>query len=59
MATSLPSSAAAGAPIIPGPRPAPLLGNIPDIQPDAAVQSMMALAREYGPISGSRCQGAS
>ena len=35
---------------IPGPKPAPVVGNIPDIDPHAPVQSMMKLAREYGPI---------
>jgi cytochrome P450/NADPH-cytochrome P450 reductase len=35
---------------IPGPRPRPLVANLPDIDTDAPVQSFMALAREYGPI---------
>jgi cytochrome P450 / NADPH-cytochrome P450 reductase len=35
---------------IPGPRPRPVVGNIPDIDADAPVQGMMRLAREYGPI---------
>ncbi len=35
---------------IPGPKPRPLVANLPDIDTDAPVQSFMALAREYGPI---------
>ena len=35
---------------IPGPKPAPVIGNIPDMDSQAPVQSLMALAREYGPI---------
>jgi len=35
---------------IPQPRVRPLVGNVPDVDPDAPVQSMMRLAREYGPI---------
>lgn len=37
-------------PRIPQPRPAPLVGNIPDLDPDMPIQSMMRLAREHGPI---------
>ncbi len=36
--------------VFPGPKPAPVVGNIPDIDTHAPVQSLMALAREYGPI---------
>ena len=36
--------------IIPGPKPAPLLGNIPDIDGTQVIQSLMALAKKYGPI---------
>jgi cytochrome P450/NADPH-cytochrome P450 reductase len=36
--------------VFPGPKPAPVVGNIPDIDAHAPVQSLMALAREYGPI---------
>jgi cytochrome P450/NADPH-cytochrome P450 reductase len=35
---------------IPGPKPAPILGNIPDLDPHTPIQSMMELAREHGPI---------
>lgn len=35
---------------IPGPKPAPLVGNIPDLDVRIPVQSMMRLARTYGPI---------
>src|SRR5260370_29486060 len=35
---------------IPGPKPAPVVGNIPDLDSHAPLQSMMKLAREYGPI---------
>jgi cytochrome P450/NADPH-cytochrome P450 reductase len=35
---------------IPGPKPAPVIGNIPDMDAHAPVQSLMALAWEYGPI---------
>jgi len=35
---------------IPGPKTTPVIGNLPDIDTHAPVQSMMALAREYGPI---------
>ena len=34
----------------PQPKPKPLLGNIPDLDPGRTVQSFMRLAREYGPI---------
>src|SRR5258706_3476620 len=33
-----------------GPKPAPVVGNIPDLDSHAPLQSMMRLAREYGPI---------
>jgi cytochrome P450 / NADPH-cytochrome P450 reductase len=36
--------------LIPRPKPHPLLGNAPDIDPSAPMQSMMRLAREHGPI---------
>ena len=35
---------------IPGPKPAPIVGNVPDIERQAAVQSLMRLAQAYGPI---------
>ncbi|MFD0937648.1 cytochrome P450, partial [Methylobacterium trifolii] len=35
---------------IPQPKPAPILGNLPDIDIHAPVQSMMRLARRHGPI---------
>lgn len=35
---------------IPQPKPSPLLGNLPDIDIHAPVQSMMRLARLHGPI---------
>jgi cytochrome P450/NADPH-cytochrome P450 reductase len=35
---------------IPQPKPMPLIGNLPDIDVDAPVQSMMRLAEIYGPI---------
>ena len=35
---------------IPQPRPRPIVGNVPDIDPETPVQSMMALAKEHGPI---------
>ncbi|MFL5804869.1 MAG: bifunctional cytochrome P450/NADPH--P450 reductase [Roseiflexaceae bacterium] len=35
---------------IPGPKPAPVVGNVPDIDGEHPIQSFMALAREYGPI---------
>lgn len=35
---------------IPQPRPVPVLGNLPDIDTSAPVQSMMRLAQAYGPI---------
>jgi cytochrome P450/NADPH-cytochrome P450 reductase len=35
---------------IPQPRPLPILGNLPDIDMNAPVQSMMRLAETYGPI---------
>jgi len=34
----------------PGPNPAPVVGNIPDVNPHAPIQSLIAMAREYGPI---------
>ncbi|MCX6048868.1 MAG: cytochrome P450, partial [Chloroflexi bacterium] len=37
-------------PVIPGPKPSLLVGNVPDIDLHAPIQSLMALAREYGPI---------
>jgi cytochrome P450 / NADPH-cytochrome P450 reductase len=36
--------------VIPQPKPYPLLGNAPEIDREAFIQSMMQLAREYGPI---------
>jgi cytochrome P450 / NADPH-cytochrome P450 reductase len=41
---------ASPAPRIPQPRPRPVVGNAPDIDPEAPVQSMIELARELGPI---------
>ncbi len=35
---------------IPQPQTSPLLGNLRDIDPDAPVQSLVGLARTYGPI---------
>lgn len=35
---------------IPGPKPAPLVRNLPDIDPENPIQSLMRLARRYGPI---------
>ena len=35
---------------IPQPKPVPLVGNAVELNPDAPVQSLMRLAREYGPI---------
>src|SRR5262245_43375765 len=35
---------------IPGPRPRPVVGNIPDLDAEALVQGLMRLAREFGPI---------
>ncbi len=35
---------------IPQPRPKPLIGNAADVEPIAVLQSMLELAREYGPI---------
>ncbi|SDU37773.1 bifunctional cytochrome P450/NADPH--P450 reductase [Halopseudomonas salegens] len=35
---------------IPQPKPAPWLGNLPDIDPQTPIQSMMQLVREYGPL---------
>ena len=35
---------------IPGPRGVPLLGNIRDIDTAAPFESLLGLAREYGPI---------
>ncbi len=40
----------AGTATIPQPRPLPLLGNLPDIDMNAPVQSMMRLAEVHGPI---------
>jgi cytochrome P450/NADPH-cytochrome P450 reductase len=34
---------------IPQPRPRPVVGNVPDIDPEAPVQSLMGLARVHGP----------
>src|SRR5712691_709503 len=42
--------AAPGSKPIPGPKPAPVVGNIPDLDSHAPLQSLMKLAREYGPI---------
>src|SRR5947209_6325822 len=36
--------------LIPGPKPAPIVGTLPHIDPAAPVQSLMKLARIYGPI---------
>lgn len=36
--------------VIPQPKPKGILGNLPDIDADKPVQSMMKLAKEYGPI---------
>jgi cytochrome P450/NADPH-cytochrome P450 reductase len=36
--------------LIPQPRVRPLVGNVPDIDSDAPVQSLMKLAREHGPL---------
>ena len=36
--------------VVPQPKPKPLLGNIPDLDPGGTVQSFMRLAGEYGPI---------
>ena len=36
--------------VIPGPKSAPIVGTLPHIDPEAPVQSMMKLARIYGPI---------
>ena len=38
------------APVIPGPKPAPVVGNIAHIDTHMPIQSLMDLAREYGPI---------
>jgi cytochrome P450/NADPH-cytochrome P450 reductase len=35
---------------IPQPKVRPIVGNAPDIDPEAPLQSFMALARQYGPI---------
>lgn len=35
---------------IPGPKPAPVVGNIPDIDGQRVIQSLMKLAQTYGPI---------
>lgn len=35
---------------IPGPKPAPIVGNIPDLDPHAPIQSMVRLAQTHGPI---------
>ncbi|SFI46140.1 bifunctional cytochrome P450/NADPH--P450 reductase [Methylobacterium brachiatum] len=35
---------------IPQPRPLPIVGNLPEIDPNAPVQSLMRLARAHGPI---------
>lgn len=35
---------------IPQPKPAPWLGNLPDIDAQTPIQSMMQLVREYGPL---------
>jgi cytochrome P450/NADPH-cytochrome P450 reductase len=35
---------------IPQPRPRPLIGNVPDIDTDAPVQSLMRLGRQLGPL---------
>lgn len=35
---------------IPQPRPLPLVGNVPDIDRDAPIQSLVRLAQQYGPL---------
>ena len=35
---------------IPQPKPRPLVGNVPDLDPSGPVQGFMRLAREHGPI---------
>ncbi|MFW7378975.1 MAG: cytochrome P450 [Oligoflexus sp.] len=35
---------------IPQPKPVPLIGNVPDIDPRSVIQSMMRLAKIHGPI---------
>jgi cytochrome P450/NADPH-cytochrome P450 reductase len=35
---------------IPQPRPLPLVGNVRELDPDKPIQSMVALARRFGPI---------
>ncbi|MBJ7598616.1 cytochrome P450 [Candidatus Nephthysia bennettiae] len=37
-------------PSIPGPKPSPLLGNLPDLDRDKGIFGMVELARQYGPI---------
>jgi hypothetical protein len=39
---------------IPGPKPAPIIGTLSHLDPEAPVQSLMKLSREYGPIAGAR-----
>ena len=41
---------ASSAPRIPQPRPRPIVGNAPDIDSEAPIQSMVELARQLGPI---------
>ena len=41
---------ASPAPRIPQPRPRPIVGNAPDIDSEAPIQSMVELARQLGPI---------
>lgn len=36
--------------VVPQPKPRPLIGNLPDLDPGGTVQSFMKLAQEYGPI---------
>ena len=40
----------AGTTTIPQPRPLPILGNLPDIDANASMQSFMRLAEAHGPI---------
>ena len=37
-------------PTIPGPKPAPIVGNVPDVERGATVHSLIRLAQTYGPI---------
>lgn len=48
--SDVPAGPSDGGAKIPQPRPKPLIGNATDVEPATVLQSMLELAKEYGPI---------